>query len=451
MKNVLTIIGGGLAGTEAAYQASKRGVKVRLFEMRPQKMTEAHKTENLSELVCSNSLKSDDIATAHGLLKAEMRELDSLIIKCADESRVPAGTALSVDREKFSSLIEEELLKSGVEIIREEVTDIPDEGVVIIASGPLTSEALSDKIQKLLGSDSLYFYDAISPIVYKDSIDFDKAFFGSRYGKGGDDYINCPMTKNEYEEFYNALISANQTVLKEFDQIPEKTPYFEGCMPIEELARRGERTLTFGPMKPVGFTVKTPDGEEKRPYAIVQLRAENIEGTIYNIVGFQTRLKQGEQKRVFRMIPGMENAEFARLGSIHRNSYIDSPRLLNADMSLRENKRIFMAGQITGVEGYTESALSGLVAGLNGFNVIADNDIMVLPLDTMSGALLRYITDDSFQSDVIGRPKKFQPMNANYGLIAAGSKKKDRTIYRDRALESIKTWKDKYLATAGGI
>lgn len=455
----VTVIGGGLAGCEASYQLAKRGVPVKLFEMRPSKYTEAHKSDGLSELVCSNSLKSDDIGTAHGLLKAEMRLLDSLIIKCADSSKVPAGTALAVDREKFSTLIETSLIDAGVEIIREEVVDIPKDGLVIIASGPLTSEGLSDKIQILLGSDNLYFYDAISPIVYKDSINFDIAFMGSRYGKGGPDYINCPMTKDEYENFYNELINGKQVVLKEFEK---KVSYFSGCMPIEVLASKGVKTLTFGPMKPVGFidprTKDTPytyhrkGGEEvtemgRRPWAIVQLRAENLEGTIYNIVGFQTRLKYPEQKRIFRLIPGMENAEFARLGSIHRNSYIDAPNLLEPTMQLKSNKNVFFAGQLTGVEGYTESALSGLLSGINAYKVFTNNDTLILPEDTMSGALFSYITDEMFMSEKGGRSKKFQPMNVNFGLLSGGSDKVRRLALSEEAISSITRWRNKQLET----
>ncbi len=458
----VTVIGGGLAGCEASYQLAKRGVRVKLYEMRPVRNTEAHKTNDLCELVCSNSLKSDDGGTSHGLLKSEMRLLDSLIIKCADLSKVPAGTALAVDREKFSKLIESSLTELGVEIIREEVKTIPKDGVVIIASGPLTSDSLSEKIQELLGEDNLYFYDAISPIVYKDSINFDIAFMGSRYGKGGDDYINCPMNKEEYDHFYNELTNGKQVVLKEFEK---KVSYFSGCMPIEELASKGEKTLTFGPMKPVGFidprTKDTPytyhkrSGEEvvemgRRPWAIVQLRAENLAGTAYNIVGFQTRLKYPEQKRIFRLIPGMENAEFARLGSIHRNSYIDSPRLLEPTMGLRGSENIFFAGQLTGVEGYTESALSGLLSGINAYKVFTNNDTLVLPEGTMSGALFSYITDDMFQGGT-GRAKKFQPMNVNFGLLSGGSSKVMRQALAEKSLEVLTKWKDKYLASSEGI
>lgn len=457
----VTVIGGGLAGCEASYQLAKRGVKVKLYEMRPVKTTEAHITSELSELVCSNSLKSDDGATSHGTLKREMRVLDSLIIKCADQSRVPAGTALAVDRQKFSKLIETALIDEGVEIIREEVVDIPTDGIVIIATGPLTSEALSEKIQELLGEENLYFYDAISPIVYKDSINFDIAFYGSRYGKGGDDYINCPMDKEEYLNFHKELIGGKQIVLKEF----EKAYYFSGCMPIEELASKGDKTLTFGPMKPVGFIdprtkdceyrYKKRGGEEvvemgRRPWAVVQLRAENLAGSTYNIVGFQTRLKYPEQKRIFRLIPGMENAEFARLGSIHRNSFIDAPRLLRPTMQLKGSDNIFFAGQLTGVEGYTESALSGLLSGINAYQVYMNSDTLTLPVDTMSGALFAYITDDMFNGG-IGRAKKFQPMNVNFGLLSAGTDKANREVLSDKAVESITKWRDKYLATSKGI
>ena len=426
----VAIIGGGLAGSEAAWYLANKGVKVNLYEMRPKKMTPAHKTGNLGELVCSNSLGSKELSTASGLLKKEMELLNSLIIKAAKEAYVPAGQALAVDREKFSNFITETLENhKNVNIIREEIKDINDlsEDIILIASGPLTSENLSNSLKNLIGENYLYFYDAIAPIVYADSIDFSKGFWGSRYGKGGNDYFNLPMTKEEYERFYKALISAQQVPLKDFER-----NYYEACLPIEEIARRGKETLLYGPLKPVGL-IDPKTG--KRPYAVVQLRKENKEGTLFNLVGFQTKLTYPEQKRVFRLIPGLENAEFARLGQIHRNTYINSPRLLNKDLSLKKKDNIFFAGQITGVEGYSESAASGIYAAINIFRKLNGKEPLIFPKETMIGALINYITDEN--------KKEFQPIGANFGILPPlkekiKDKKLKRLKYSERALESLK-------------
>ena len=377
MKDYVTIIGGGLAGSEAAYQIAKAGIKVKLYEMKPEKFSEAHSNENLAEIVCSNSFKSNLLTNACGLLKEELRRLDSLLIRIADETRVPAGQALAVDREKFSEKVTEEIYNNPlIEVIHKEVENVDcDDGIVIICTGPLTSEKLSKEIAKITGSDKLYFYDAAAPIISKDSIDFDVAFYGNRYEQEKkkeesieewknrqnnkiESYINLPMNQEEYEKFWNALVEAEVITLHDF----EKREIFEGCMPIEVMAKRGTDTLRFGPLKPVGFDdLRTA----RRPYAIVQLRQDNLEGTIYNMVGFQTNLKFGEQKRVFSMIPGLQNAEFVKYGVMHRNTYVNSTKLLDETYNLKSNDNIFFAGQITGVEGYVESISSGLVAGLN--------------------------------------------------------------------------------------
>jgi methylenetetrahydrofolate--tRNA-(uracil-5-)-methyltransferase len=403
MEKVVNVIGGGLAGTEAAWRIANSGYKVRLFEMRPKKSTPAHKTGKLAELVCSNTLGGKEITTPRGLLKAEMEKLNSLIMEAAKSSEVPAGGALAVDREKFADFITEKIEGHPlIEVVREEVKEIPREGVTVVATGPLTSESFSNYLREFLGEDELYFYDAISPIVYADTVDYSKCFWGSRYGKGGDDYLNCPMTKEEYERFYEALIKAEKVPLKEF----EKACYFEGCMPIEEMAERGKETLLFGPLKPVGL-IDPRTG--KRPYAVVQLRKENEEGTLLNLVGFQTKLKYPEQKRVFRLIPGLEKAEFARYGSIHRNTFINSPKLLLPTLQLKKDGRVLFAGQITGVEGYPESAASGIVAGINAVRLLEGKEPVVPPKETMIGGLLRYVSGAD--------PKRFQPMNANFGLL----------------------------------
>lgn len=400
----INVIGGGLAGSEAAYQIAKRGIKVKLYEMKPIKFSPAHSSENLAEIVCSNSLKSNLLTNACGLLKEELRRLDSLLIKCADETAVPAGQALAVDRDEFSKLVTKKIEENeNIEIIKEEVTTIPD-GITIIATGPLTSDALSSEIAKLTGEEKLFFYDAAAPIVTKESIDMNNAFTADRYGKGDSDYINCPMTKEEYELFYNELVNAEVTNKHEF----EKGNLFEGCMPIEEMARRGSQTLTYGPLKPVGF--------DKKYYAVVQLRQDNKEGTLYNLVGFQTNLKFGEQKRVFGMIPALKNAEFVRYGVMHRNTYINAPKLLDNTFNLKGTK-IFFAGQISGVEGYVESIASGMVAAINAVQMIEEKEKIVFSEETIIGALSTYISTEN---------KNFQPMNANFGILNCDKKIKDK-------------------------
>jgi len=396
--NYITVIGGGLAGCEAAYQIAKRGIKVKLYEMKPVKYSPAHTNENLAEVVCSNSFKSALLTNACGLLKEELRKLDSLLIRCADATSVPAGQALAVDRDKFSELVTKEIENNpNIEIIKEEITKIPENEIVIIATGPLTSEPLANEIQKITGKERLFFYDAAAPIVTKESIDMSNAFTADRYGKGDSDYINCPMTKEEYEAFYTELINAEKVEMHNF----EKGSLFEGCMPIEEMARRGSQTLTYGPLKPVGF--------DKKYYAVVQLRQDNSEGTLYNLVGFQTNLKFGEQKRVFSMIPALKNAEFVRYGVMHRNTFINSPQLLDASYNLKGTK-IFFAGQISGVEGYVESISSGLVAGINAANLFEQKEKEFYDEDTIIGALAKYISTEN---------DNFQPMNANFGLIGS--------------------------------
>ncbi|MCD6363220.1 MAG: methylenetetrahydrofolate--tRNA-(uracil(54)-C(5))-methyltransferase (FADH(2)-oxidizing) TrmFO [Synergistetes bacterium] len=425
MKEVY-IVGGGLAGSEAAWQLAKRGFKVVLFEMRPKVMTPAHKTGYLGELVCSNSLGAQGLETASGLLKEELRLLGSLILECAYASRVPAGKALAVDREKFAREITERVSSHPkIEIIREEIGEIPEDVEVIIATGPLTSPSLAGALKKLLGQDYLYFYDAVSPIVTYESLNMERIFKASRYGIG-EDYLNCPMTKEEYEAFWEALISAERHPLHPF----ENPKYFEGCLPIEVIASRGKETLLYGPLKPVGL-VDPRTG--RTPYAVVQLRRENAEGTLYNLVGFQTNLKWGEQKRVFRMIPGLENAEFVRYGVMHKNIFINSPTLITSSLRLKKDPRIIFAGQIVGVEGYMESTAMGLVAALS---VISEGKI-VFPPESMIGSLLRYITSSS--------PRTFQPMNANFGILPPLSERvKNKKIKRlklsERALKSLTNW-----------
>lgn len=401
----VNVIGAGLAGCEAAYQITKRGIKVRLFEMKPNKKSPAHHTDDFAELVCSNSLKAQRVSSAAGLLKEEMRHLDSLLLKCADKCSVPAGGALAVDRTLFAKMVTDEIRSNPlIEIISEEIVKIPDNEVTVIATGPLTSDALCKDIVSKTG-DSLSFFDAAAPIVTADSIDPETSFAASRYGKGdGDDYINCPMNKEEYEAFYRELISAERAPLHDFDVADPKV--YEGCMPIEVMAQRGEDTIRFGPMKPVGL--RDPRTGH-RPWAVLQLRKENAEGSMYNLVGFQTNLKFPEQKRVFGLIPALKNAEFVRYGVMHRNTFIDSPRVLNPDYSFKENNSLFFAGQLTGVEGYMESASSGLVAGINAARYVLGEDTVNFPVSTMIGALARYITD----ATVV----KFQPMGASFGLL----------------------------------
>lgn len=411
MKKHITVIGGGLAGSEATYQIAKRGIDVKLYEMKPTNFSPAHKSENLAEIVCSNSLKSNLITSACGLLKQELREMDSFLIKIADETSVPAGQALAVDRELFSKKVTEELSdfsgKNGfgkIEIIREEIKDleaISNDGIVIVATGPLTSDSLSGSIKKITSESELYFYDAAAPIIEKDSIDFNIAFMGDRYGKGDSNYINLPMNKEEYELFYNELISAEVVELKNF----EKKEIFEGCMPVEVMAKRGADTLRFGPLKPVGF--RDPRTDE-RPYALVQLRQDNSEGTLFNMVGFQTNLKFGEQKRVFSLIPGLKNAEFVKFGVMHKNTYINASKLLDNTFNFKNNRNIYFAGQISGVEGYVESIASGLVAAINAVQQYNSQDKVFFSEETMIGALAKYISTPN---------ENFQPMNANFGIL----------------------------------
>lgn len=453
MNDFITVVGGGLAGSEATYQIAKRGIKVRLYEMKPNNFSPAHSNNNLAEIVCSNSFKSNLHTNACGLLKEELRNLDSLLIKVADETAVPAGQALAVDREVFSKKVTEALENmKNVEIIRQEVgkdglsiESIAKDGILIIATGPLTSDALSKQILELTGEDDLHFYDAAAPIIFKDSIDMNIAFYGNRYEQerakdedveewkakqkndGDASYINLPMNKEEYEHFWNELVNAEVVELHQF----EKREIFEGCMPVEVMAKRGIDTLRYGPLKPMGFTDPRTG---YRPYALVQLRQDNKDATIYNIVGFQTNLKFGEQKRVFSMIPGLENAEFAKYGVMHRNTFINSTKLLDRTYQLKKNKNIYFAGQITGVEGYVESISSGLVAGINAVKQLKQEEKIEFSEYTMIGALAQYISTSN---------EKFQPMNANYGILPEleGKKISDKKLkygkLSDRALEKL--------------
>jgi len=430
MENVVRIIGGGLAGSEAAWQLARRGMAVELFEMRPQRMTEAHATGNLGELVCSNSLRSDSLTAPAGLLKAEMRQLDSLVIRIAEAHRVPAGSALAVDRESFSrSLTAAIEALPTVRISRHEVREIPDDGLVILATGPLTSPALSEQLAQRLGEAHLYFYDAISPIVSAESIDMSIAFRASRYDKGGDDYLNLPMTREEYFLFIEALLAAERVPTYSFERFVP----FEGCMPIEEMADRGKETLAFGPMRAVGLSDPRAG---KRPYAVVQLRQENRERTLYNLVGFQTKMTYTEQRKVFALIPGLANAEFVRLGSLHRNTFINSPLHLLPTLQWRQRSTLFFAGQMTGVEGYIESAATGLLAGVNAANMLAAKAPVTPPATTALGALLRYITDSE--------RKRFQPMNVNFGLMPSLNLRLQRKAKKEmmsrRALADMAAW-----------
>ena len=465
MKQYINIIGGGLAGCEAAYQIAKRGIKVKLYEMKPKKYTPAHSNKNLAEIVCSNSFKSDLLTNACGLLKEELRRLDSLLIQVADETKIPAGQALAVDRELFSKKVTEKIKTiENIEIINKEVVSKYDKNldnieenilfenlingaITIIASGPLTSDSLSIGIRKLTGEDNLHFYDAAAPIIEKDSINFDIAFYGDRYeqekskteteiewkkriSSNKSDYINLPMNKEEYENFVNELINAEVVNLHEF----EKGDIFEGCMPIEIMAKRGIDTLRFGPLKPVGFDDPRTC---KRPYAIVQLRQDNSKASLYNLVGFQTNLKYGEQKRVFSMIPGLENSDFIKYGVMHRNTFINSTKLLDSTFQLKKKQNVFLAGQITGVEGYVESIASGLVAGINTVNLLENKEKIIFPKETMIGALSSYISTNN---------DKFQPMNANFGILPEldGKKIKDKKLrYEElskRALQILKKY-----------
>lgn len=431
MSVTVNVIGAGLAGCEAAWRLAQEGINVRLYEMKPEKFSPAHKYGGFAELVCSNSLKAARLESAAGLLKYEMEHLGSLTVPCAKENSVEAGGALAVDREKFSDCVTEKIRSHPlIEVVGGELTALPD-GIVIIATGPLTSGAMADTIKQLCG-EGLSFYDAAAPIVTYESLDLDKVFFASRYDRGDADYINCPMNKEECLAFHEALVNAERVQLKDFETHPFSV--YEGCMPIEVLASRGVDTMRFGPMKPVGITDKRTG---KRPYAVIQLRRENSEGTLFNLVGFQTNLKFGEQKRVFSMIPGLENAEFMRYGVMHRNTFINSPELLNADFSMREHPDIYFAGQITGVEGYMESAASGIIAGIAAARKIKGLEPLVLPNDTMTGALSRYISDP-FNAG------KFQPMGANMGILPdIGVRIKDKKerygAYADRAVRSLRS------------
>ena len=422
---IVNVIGAGLAGSEAAYQLIKRGIKVRLYEMRGVKNTEAHVTANFAELICSNSLRAKAVTNAVGLLKEEMNQLDSLIMKAAYATEVEAGGALAVDRVLFSEYVTKYLKNSElVEFVNEEVTKIP-EGYTIIASGPLTSPDFSKAIQDFCGEDYLYFFDSVAPIVTEKSINKDIAYLKSRYDKGEASYFNCPMNKEQFENFYNELIHAERVIPHEFE-----LKVFEGCMAIEDMASRGEKTLLFGPMKPVGL--ETKDG--KRPFAVVQLRQDNKESSLYNIVGFQTNLKWGEQSRVFKLIPGLENATIYRYGVMHRNTFINAPKHLTPTMQLKNNKNIFIAGQLSGVEGYIESSASGIVAAINAVRLIKNEEPVTLPIDTVIGALLNYICT--------AQVKSFQPMNSNYGILA--NRSKDKMEVKDKSLNCLKEWIDYY-------
>ena len=431
--NYVNVIGGGLAGCEAAWQLARRGIKARLYECKPLKKSPAHHSDLLCEIVCSNSFKANRVNSAAGLLKEEMRTLGSLLLSCADRCAVPAGGALAVDRALFSQAVTDAIRNEpNIEVIHEEITAVPDDAVTIIATGPLTLDALAADIAASFG-ESLRFFDAAAPIVAADSIDREHAFFESRYGKGGgEDYLNCPMNKAEYEAFYEALVSAERAPVHEFDVMNPKV--YEGCMPIEVMAQRGEDTIRFGPMKPVGL--RDPRTGH-RPWAVLQLRKENAAATMYNLVGFQTNLKFGEQKRVFSMIPALHNAEFLRYGVMHRNTFIDAPRILDSDYSVKENKSLFFAGQITGVEGYMESASSGLLCGINAARLLNGQGTVTLPDTTMMGAMARYISDPAVTD--------FQPMGANFGILPElENRPRDKAergaAYADRALSDLRSF-----------
>lgn len=428
----VNVIGAGLAGSEAAWQIANAGVAVHLYEMRPTKKTPAHHTNQFAELVCSNSLRGNSLQNAVGVLKEEMRRMNSVIIHSADETSIPAGGALAVDRDTFSATVTEKLRNHPlITVYEEELTAFP-EGITVVATGPLTSEGLAKTIKEFNGSDGFYFYDAAAPIIEKSSINFDKVYLKSRYDKGEAAYLNCPMTKEEFESFHKELVNAEVAPLKEF----EKEKYFEGCMPIEVMAARGEKTMLFGPMKPVGLEDPKTG---KRPYAVIQLRQDNAAASLYNIVGFQTHLKWGEQKRVFQMIPGLENAEFVRYGVMHRNSFMNSPELLEPTYQSRKDSRIFFAGQMTGVEGYVESAASGLIAGINAARLAKGEELVVFPRETAMGSMAYYITH--------AEGKHFQPMNANFGLFPElperiRDKKVRYETLANRALESLEQVKN---------
>ncbi len=432
---MITVIGAGLAGSEAAWQLAERGIKVTLYEMRPHVTSPAHHTDGFAELVCSNSLRAGNIENAVGLLKEEMRRLGSLIMTCADATAVPAGGALAVDRHRFSQMVTEKVSNHpNITVKREELKEIPKEGTVIVATGPLTSPALSEAIKELTGTGDFYFYDAAAPIVTAESLNYDKVFAASRYDKGDADYLNCPMTKEEYESFWNALTTAEAVQPKEF----EKEIYFEGCMPVEIMASRGIDTLRFGPLKPVGLVDKRTGVES---YAVVQLRKENKEATMFNLVGFQTHLKWGEQKRVFGMIPGLEKAEFVRYGVMHRNTYLNSPSLLAPTFALKADSRLYFAGQMTGVEGYLESAASGFMAGVQAARALAGEAPIDFPRTTALGGLAHYVSEYE-GSD-------FQPMNINFGIMEPWpgkirKKKEKNALIANRALEEVQRIKETY-------
>ena len=422
------VIGAGLSGSEAAWQLVSRGIPVHLYEMRPAKQTPAHQTALFAELVCSNSLRADNVENAVGLLKEELRRLDSLIMQCADKYRVPAGGALAVDREAFAQCVTNSLRNHPlITVFEEEVTDLSPDELTIVATGPLTDGAMAEKIKALTGQDDLYFYDAAAPIVTAESVDYEKAFWASRYDKGDADYLNCPLSQAEYDAFYDALMQAEWAATKDF----EKEIFFEGCMPIETMAKRGKHTLAFGPMKPVGL-IDPRTG--RQPFAVVQLRKDNASGSLLNIVGFQTRMKWGDQKRVLQLIPGLENAEMVRYGVMHRNTFMNAPKYLLATNQLRGQARTFFAGQMTGVEGYVESTASGLAAGINAARLFAGREPLIFPLETAIGALAHYITT--------ANPQSFQPMNINFSLLPPlgerirDKKEKNRRI-ADRALEAL--------------
>ena len=426
---MITVIGGGLSGSEAAYQIARQGEKVRLYEMRPVQQTQAHRTDRLAEIVCSNSLKSDQPYNASWLLKEELRRLGSLLMQIADSVRVPAGSALAVDRERFAAAVTAAISQEeNIELVREEVLEISNEGIVVIATGPLTSESLSQSIRTFCGAEHLYFYDAISPIVDAETIDRSKVYRASRYGKASDDYLNCPMERDEYSAFFEALVAAESVEIHDF----EEAHYFESCLPIEELARRGRDTLRFGPMRPVGL-LNPATG--RVPYAVVQLRQEDLMQSSYNIVGFQNHLKFGEQKRIFRMIPGLENAEFLRLGQIHRNTYINAPQTLMPTLAARRDRRVFFAGQLAGTEGYIENIASGLVAGINAARTYRGEDAVEFQAETAIGSLCRYVSTPQ---------KYFAPMNINFGLLPpidaprGASKAEKQRLLCERALKLCK-------------
>jgi methylenetetrahydrofolate--tRNA-(uracil-5-)-methyltransferase len=430
-KRAVVVIGGGLAGAEAAYQLTRRGLPVRLYEMRPQRSTPAHRTDLLGELVCSNSLKADTLSTAHGLLKAEMRHLDSVVLRVAERCRVPAGSDLAVDREAFAACLTQVISQQPlITLIREEVTALPAEDVAIVATGPLTSAALAAQLQRHLDANQLYFYDALSPIIAADSIDYSQTFFASRYNVGdGDDYLNCPLDQQGYQRLHAELVAAECIAPHAF----EKELFFEGCLPIEEMARRGLQTLAFGPLKPVGLQ---PAGAPP-PHAVVQLRLEDRMRSAYNMVGFQTRLKYGEQRRIFRMIPGLAKGEFLRYGSVHRNTFLNAPKLLAPTLQMRRRPTLFFAGQITGVEGYVESAATGLLAGINAAALVRGLPLHVPPATTAHGALVRYISE--------ANPDTFQPMNIHFGLLPplerpVRPKSARRQAMVSRALADLEQW-----------